>query len=133
MENVGAVRSPVYVRLKICVKHNGRMQTESTRVDPAGFLRHPRFDGRRFRRVYFLSTAYFQKPGEGFMRASLCVLLSMSLCALLSAQGPAQPATPAQMTSQPGQQLFPSVAPDKTIAFSQRNGADWDVYVLQHA
>jgi Tol biopolymer transport system component len=33
------------------------------------------------------------------------------------------------LTSQPGQELFPSVAPDGTLAYSRMDGADWDVFV----
>ena len=38
-----------------------------------------------------------------------------------------------QITSQPGQQLFPTVSSDRTVAYSQSYGSDWDVYVLRHA
>lgn len=67
------------------------------------------------------------------MRGWVCVSMFAFLCAASLAQQATQPETPAQLTPQPGQQLFPSVAPDHSIAFSQRNGADWDVYVLRHA
>src|SRR2546426_11629815 len=68
------------------------------------------------------------------MRALLCVSMFVSMCVVSLAQRATQLEKPTLITSQPGQQLFPSVAAaDKTIAFSQRNGADWDVYVLRHA
>jgi Tol biopolymer transport system component len=67
------------------------------------------------------------------MRALVCVSMFISLCAAAAAQRSTPAETPFQITSQPGQQLFPSVAPDKSVAFSQRNGADWDVYVVSHA
>jgi Tol biopolymer transport system component len=67
------------------------------------------------------------------MRAFVCVLMLVSLCAISVGRQAAVSEKPAQVTLQPGQQLFPSVAPDKTIAYSQRNGADWDIYVLRHA
>ena len=67
------------------------------------------------------------------MRAWLCVSMFVFLSAASQAQKATQVETPVQIELQPGQQLFPSVAPDKTIAFSQRNGADWDLYVLRHA
>ena len=68
----------------------------------------------------------------GTMRAFVCVLMLVSLCAISLGRQAAVSEKPAQVTLQPGQQLFPSVAPDKTIAYSQRNGADWDIYVLRH-
>jgi Tol biopolymer transport system component len=52
---------------------------------------------------------------------------------LLLGQSSVPVEAPAQVTSQAGQQLFPSIAPDKTITFSQRNGTNWDIYVLRHA
>ena len=68
------------------------------------------------------------------MRALLGVSMLASMCALALTESAAQSqTTPVPVTAQSGQQLFPSVAADKTIAFSQRNGADWDIYVLRHA
>lgn len=40
---------------------------------------------------------------------------------------PGHTATPT--TSLPGQELFPSVAPDGTLAYSRMDGPDWDVFV----
>ena len=37
--------------------------------------------------------------------------------------------TPTPVTSLPGQELFPSVAPDGTVAYSRIDGGDWDVFV----
>ena len=70
------------------------------------------------------------------MLVSLCVLASgrhFMFSQQQQTQSGGQVELPSQITPQQGQQLFPSVAPDRTIAYSQRNGADWDVYVLRHA
>src|SRR5262245_15213766 len=104
----------------------------------AGGNRHERrhYNPRRWRieqiEAYSQANGFPQTKG-GIMRALVCVLVFMSMCAVYAAQRATQPATLAQMTSQSGQQLFPNVGPDKSIVYSQRNGADWDVYVLQHA
>jgi len=67
------------------------------------------------------------------MRALVTVSAAVFSCVVLFGQRPTLTETPALVISQPGQQLFPTIAPDKAIAYSQRNGRDWDVYVLRHA
>ena len=43
-----------------------------------------------------------------------------------------QPAQPVQVTSQPGQEIFPSLAPDGRLVYSRIDGGDWDIF-LQRA
>lgn len=67
------------------------------------------------------------------MRPWPFVFILVFFCIVSLGQPAFQVAPPGQVTMGAGQQLFPSVAPDQTIAYSQRNGADWDVYVMRHA
>ena len=43
--------------------------------------------------------------------------------------GATQPQQPTEVTSQPGQELFPSVAPDGRLAYSRIDGGDWDIFI----
>src|SRR5688572_4079287 len=45
------------------------------------------------------------------------------------ASGAAQLQQPTQVTSQPGQELFPSLAPDGRLAYSRMDGGDWDIFI----
>ena len=77
------------------------------------------------------------------MRSRACVSMLALLCGIgvgaramsstQHVQTAPQSVKAEQITSQPGQQLFPTVSPDRTVAYSQRYGSDWDVYVLRHA
>jgi Tol biopolymer transport system component len=60
--------------------------------------------------------------------ALLCVVGQAGSSSLLGQQ-PAPSGLPTPMTSLPGQELFPTVAPDGTLAYSRMDGPDWDVFV----
>ena len=45
------------------------------------------------------------------------------------APGDAQPDEPIQVTSQPGQEIFPTLAPDGRLAYSRLDGGDWDIFI----
>jgi Tol biopolymer transport system component len=57
---------------------------------------------------------------------TLCLIGQAGSSSLLGQQ-PGR--TPNALTSLPGQELFPSVAPDGTLAYSRMDGPDWDVFV----
>jgi Tol biopolymer transport system component len=62
----------------------------------------------------------------------LCVLAQTASSSLLGQQpvpSAASTSAPAPVTSLPAQELFPSVAPDGTLAYSRLDGPDWDVFV----
>jgi len=73
------------------------------------------------------------------MRSRQCIWIVGLLCvvgqagsSMLFGQQPAPAvtfATSTPLTSLPGQELFPSVAPDGTLAYSRMDGPDWDIYV----
>jgi Tol biopolymer transport system component len=60
--------------------------------------------------------------------ALLCVAGQAAAPSLIGQQ---RGTSPTPLTSLPGQELFPSVAPDGTLAYSRMDGADWDVFVLR--
>ena len=67
-----------------------------------------------------------------WIAALLCVVGQAGSSSLLGQQpapGATSGGTPAPVTSLPGQELFPSVAPDGTLAYSRMDGPDWDVFV----
>jgi eukaryotic-like serine/threonine-protein kinase len=73
------------------------------------------------------------------MRSQLSMRILVVVCAVAlggirgpSAQAPLGAGAfgiPSQITSQSGQELFPTLAPDGTFAYSRMDGPDWDIFV----